>query len=75
MAHFYGTVRGNRGVVSRGGSKNSGLETICASWSGAIRCIAYVNKEGVDCVRITKTTWHGAGVDKLIYDGVIGAKK
>ena len=72
MSHFYGTVQGNKGEASRGGTKESGLHTYCASWSGAIRCCAYVDSDGVDCVRVEKTTWCGEGEHKLLYDGVIG---
>ena len=53
MSQFYGTVQGNRGQTSRGGSKNSGIETYTASWSGAIRCYAYYDKEtDTDMVRV-----------------------
>ena len=72
MSRFYGTVQGNRGEASRGGSTSSGLTTYCASWRGAIRCAAYVDKDGKDCVRVEKTTWQGAGEYKLLYDGPIG---
>ena len=37
MSHFYGTLQGNRGEATRCGTKNSGLVTYAASWSGAIR--------------------------------------
>ena len=68
MSHFYGTVQGNRGEASRGGSRASGMETHCASWSGAVRCFAY-EKDGFDYVRVERTTWHGIGNYKLLYDG------
>lgn len=72
MSHFYGTLQGNRGEATRCGTKSSRMETYCASWDGAIRCCAYVNPEGVDCVRVEMTTWHGAGENVLLYDGPIG---
>jgi hypothetical protein len=73
MAHFYGTLQGNRGRATRGGTKNSGLTTQCASWEGAIECDAWHSKEtGKDMVRVSKVTWHGAGEDKLLYEGLIG---
>lgn len=68
MSHFYGTLQGNRGEATRCGSKNSGMETYCASWSGAARCMAY-EKDGTDYVRVELTTWHGVGTSKLLYDG------
>ena len=73
MSQFYGTVQGNRGQTSRGGSKNSGIETSTASWSGAIRCYAYYDKEtDTDMVRVEKTTWRGSGDSKILYEGPIG---
>lgn len=36
MAHFYGTIRGQRGEASRLGGKASGLTTYAASWQGAV---------------------------------------
>lgn len=75
MSHFYGTVKGNRGEGTRGGSKDSGMETYCASWQGAIRCYAWHDKTtGKDMVKVTKTTWHGQGENKLLYEGMIGEK-
>lgn len=37
MAHFYGTLQGNRGEASRLGTKDSGITTYAASWEGAVR--------------------------------------
>jgi len=71
MSHYYGTIQGNRGEATRCGTKNSGMETYCASWKGAVRCMAYI-KDGVDYVRVEKTMWQGCGECKLLYDGPIG---
>jgi len=72
MSHFYGLISNdvNNNKTLRG-FKNSGIETYCASWSGAVRCYAYVNDDGVDCVRVEITTWRGIGSHKLLYDGPI----
>jgi hypothetical protein len=76
MSHFYGTVKGTRGEASMCGNAKSQLETYCASYEGAIRCIAYVDKAtGKDFVRVEKTTWQGAGEYELLYEGPIGAGK
>lgn len=75
MAHFYGTVRGSRGEASRQGGRESGITTHCASWSGAVRCHAYVDEEsGDDWVRVELTPWHGRGVarTRTLYQGPIG---
>jgi len=75
MSYFYGTLKGNRGEATRCGSKESGMETHCASWQGAIRCFAYAREDGIDCVTIERILWHGRGKYKLLYDGPIGDKK
>ena len=73
MTHFYGTVEGSaKTIVSRTGSKLSGIETFCASYAGAIKCMAYVDKDGMDRVRIDKIPWRGSGVNQLLYDGPLG---
>jgi hypothetical protein len=71
MGHFYGTVRGNRGEATRVGSKDSGVETYCASWAGAIRVHAY-EQDGEDWVRVSMVKWKGSGEERLIYEGPIG---
>jgi hypothetical protein len=71
MSHFYGTLKGNRGEASRCGTKDSGMETYCASWRGAVRCKAYL-KDGRDFVRVELTTWNGSGTQELLYDGPMG---
>lgn len=73
MSHFYGTLKGNRGEATRCGSKDSGMETYCASWDGAIRCYTWHDKvTDKDMVRVEKVTWQGNGEYKLIYEGEIG---
>jgi hypothetical protein len=73
MSHFYGTLQGNRGEGTRGGTKASGMTTYCASWEGAVVCRAWHNKTtGKDMITVEKVPWHGAGENKLLYDGLIG---
>ena len=72
MARFMGTVQGGRGLTSRCG--HIGMETYCASWAGAVRCKAYVNDDGTDCVRVELTPWEGAGTYRLLYDGPINGE-
>jgi len=72
MAHFYGTLQGNSAKASRCGTKSSGMETYCASWQGAVRCMAYGRSDGVDCVLVEKVRWEGAGENQVLYDGPIG---
>jgi hypothetical protein len=74
MSHFYGTLQGNRGEVTRTGSKNSGITAYSASWNGAIRVCVYADEEGNDCYRVDQTTWHGHGISEPIAEGKIGEK-
>ena len=40
MAHFMGTVKGNRGLASRLGTKNTGLTVRCNGWHCGIEVYA-----------------------------------
>ena len=75
MARFYGTVRGFKKSITKQGSKSSGLITHCKSSDGSVRCEAYVNENGVDCVIVNLIP----GVDKeeyqLLYDGPFDLQK
>jgi|TARA_Y100000310_G_scaffold327637_1_gene394310 hypothetical protein len=71
MAHFYGTLKGSRGVAaSRRGTRNSGFRAIAASWHGAVYTYLY-EKDGVDYARVELIPWHGAGIERLLYDGPV----
>jgi hypothetical protein len=72
MAHFYGTVEGNRGQASRLGSKVNGLTTTAASWQGAVVVYMRHNKgTGKDTVFVTLQEWEGQGVYRILYKGTI----
>jgi hypothetical protein len=76
MAHFYGSIQGNRGEATRLGTKNSGLEATVASWEGAVQVIAVHNEEiGKDMVEVHLIPWHGSGCHKLLYRGLISGKE
>jgi hypothetical protein len=70
MAHFYGSISGQRGPASRLGSKKSGLQTTAASWQGAVRTTLY-EKAGVDCALVELVPWHGQGAHQKLYDGPV----
>ena len=51
MAHFYGTVQGNRGETSRCGSKSSGLVASANGWNiGGTIQVEYNDKLQTDVV-------------------------
>ncbi len=70
MARFYGSCEGKaKTQATRLGSRNSGMVTQCASWSGAVRCTAHVDENGVDCVTVELIPWYGSGCSRLLYSG------
>jgi len=73
MSHFYGIVQGGRGGTTRTGTKNSGLVTTAASWSGAIDVVLY-EKDGVDMFRVIQKPWQGNGVYNVLAEGEVGRK-
>lgn len=76
MAHFYGTVEGNRAKVSRLGTKHSGLETVTASWSGAVHVLLWYDKKTeTDMTEIELFPWHGSGVNRTLYRGPVSGRK
>ena len=73
MAHFYGEVQGQRGRASRLGSKASGLQTVAASWQGAIEVNLYHREDlDEDWVTVWMREWYSAGSHAMIYDGPVG---
>jgi hypothetical protein len=73
MSHFYGTLQGMRGEATRCGSKDSGIDTVAASWKGAIRVSVYHDDEtGEDRYDIAQSTWQSSGINQSIATGVIG---
>ena len=74
MAHFLGTVQGNRGEASRLGSKTSGLVTVAASWQGSVRTYLY-ERDGIDWVCVSLQPWHGKGSSRVLYDGPVSGEK
>jgi hypothetical protein len=74
MAHFYGTLKGSRGEATRCGTKSSGMDTVAASWQGAVKVYLY-EKDGTDMARVELAPWHGAGTRKVIYEGPVGGEE
>ncbi len=66
MAHFYGTVVGNRGEVTRCGGKASGVTTHAAGWRGAIEVTVFASDDGADCYEVTLVPWHGSGGSRQV---------
>jgi len=57
MAHFRGTVEGNRGEASRLGSRDSGLLVIGNGWEIGVHCYCHYSEErqaDVISIRLTR---------------------
>ena len=76
MAHFYGTVQGNRGEGTRLGTTKSGITTHAAGWGGAIRTeVFYDAKTGRDMYRVELIPWQGSGgVSRVLAEGELNAR-
>jgi hypothetical protein len=73
MAHFYATIEGNRGQVSRMGTANSGIISYTASWEGSVRVQLRHNPDtGVDEALVSLEPWQGRGTSRVLYDGPVG---
>lgn len=75
MAHFRGTVSGQRGEASRLGSKNSGLTVEAQSWEGKVRVELYrletAGSHGQDWCDVTLAPHHGSGKHVTLYSGPV----
>ncbi len=77
MAHFYGTLKGARGLATRLGHKATGIETWTASWKGSVRVSLYYNDAheskdyGKDMALVELRPWRGIGSDVVLYHGPV----
>lgn len=51
MSKFYGSIQGNRGAATRGGSSASGIKSSCQSYDGSV--ITYLSYDGNDTLMVT----------------------
>jgi hypothetical protein len=75
MSHFYGSIptSARKTVPTARAHKSTGLTTVAASWAGAVRVYLWHDAEtGKDKYEVFQTRHHGAGVEKLLSQGVIG---
>jgi hypothetical protein len=76
MAHFYATIKGNRGLASRMGTKFGGMVSYTASWEGSVRVGLYHDeKTGQDLVRVELKPWRGEGTSRVLYEGPVGGEE
>ena len=76
MSHFFGSVRGSSGKVTRCGTKKSGYVTEALTWDGGIITeLYYDNEKKENYVKVWLVTYNGQGVDKCLYDGPISGSE
>ena len=75
MSHFYATIptSARKTVPTAQGHKTTGIETVGASYSGAVRvALWHDEREGVDKFEVAMTPWQGAGDTKVLARGTVG---
>ena len=73
MSRFYGSVKGNRGEATRGGSKYSGYTSYCAGWGGGIEVRLWYDPEvGKDHYTVCQVAHEGKGIEREIARGIVG---
>ena len=74
MSHFYGMISrsARKTVPTARGHASSGLETVAASWQGAVEVnLFHDTKTGRDMFRVCLIPWHGHGINKELLSGPI----
>lgn len=74
MAHFYGTVRGQRGEASRLGSENSGLRVSACSWQGRIEVELMSTDKGDKYWVHMRQHGSSSGWEGCIAEGLLGTQ-
>ena len=55
MSRFYASIEGNRGMATRQGTANSGIQGHIRGWNIGARVICYVDENGEDRVSVLMT--------------------
>lgn len=73
MAHFYASIKGNRGETTRMGSKDSGISGHIRGWDTGVRVdIRHSAKDGKDHVLVYRTAGSNGHAEVLIAEWVGG---
>ena len=76
MSHFYSLIQGNRGEATRCGTKDSGVTSCVASWTGAVRTeLWYVPEEDINRYSVVMIPWRGVGCTRIMATGTVGEFK
>lgn len=69
MSAFYGSIQGNRGAATRGGSKSSGYRASAQSWDGSIITDMWYNNDDELMVSIGINNGSSTYVQEEIFRG------
>ena len=75
MSHFYATIptSARKTVPTAQGHKTTGIGTVGASYSGAVRVsLWHDEREGIDKFEVAMTPWQGAGDARVLARGTVG---
>lgn len=70
MSKFYGSIQGNRGVATRGGSSSSGIKSSVQSWNGSVINELSYNSNGELCIRV-EVAEGSSRYGSLIFSGTV----
>jgi len=75
MSHFYASIptSARKTVPTARGHKTTGVTVNAASWAGAIETRLWVDADGVDLYEVVQVPHHGAGVERVLAFGIVGA--
>ena len=73
MAAFYGTVEGNRGTVSRTGSRESGIETTARSYHGSVN--VWLHEQGGQLMVDIRIADGSSAGGALLFNGTLDELK
>ena len=54
MSHFYGSMKGSRGEVTRCGDTKSGISAHLRGWNVGVRVVCF-HEDGVDMIQVYRT--------------------
>lgn len=67
MSRYYGSIQGNRGAATRGGSTSSGIRSSVQSWEGSIITELYHINDKL-CVSVS-TSEYSSSYGSLLFSG------
>lgn len=69
MSKFYGMIQGNRGAVTRGGSKNSGIRGSVQSWDGSCQTELWYNDSNELMIRLSISEGSSSYGSEILFNG------